>query len=202
MKTLTLLLVTLLAAQAAEARKPPKPKPDCLDGTYYDDGRFESGLRSSMAEDNFVMLFEAPQYPARVDKVCLSWWRTSFYTSVFFELRVWAADGPDGAPGTLLHAVPVLQASGVGKKPRFYNYELQWANLVVEGPVYVGPFWDPLDAFLIYLAMDAGPGTPRRRGFHGVGLLDDRAPNLELGSSIQQAPSYRAMGVRVKFGPP
>jgi hypothetical protein len=44
--TLLLLVALPLVARAqddAEKRKPPKPKPDCLDGVKYDDGKFESG---------------------------------------------------------------------------------------------------------------------------------------------------------------
>lgn len=191
-----------IAQEDIEKRKPPKPKPDCLDGSFYDDGKFENGLRSVSFNDNFVMLVEAPSYPAKLNKVCIAWRRTSFWVNVFFDLRIWKADGPDGAPGTLVDTIPTLSSFGVPTKAKFYNYDVSWANVVIEGPVYIGPYWDPLDAFLIYLAMDTGPKTPRRRAFHSVGLLDDHPPNTEIGTSIEQSPTYRAFGIRAVFGPP
>lgn len=186
-------------AQDLQDKRKPKPKPDCLDGSYYDDGKFENGLRSSLLNDNFVMLIEAPSYPARLDKVCIAWRRTSFWTTVYFDLRIWKADGPDGAPGTLVDVIPTITAAGVGTKSKFFDYDVSWANVVIDGPVYIGPYWDPVDAFLIYLSADYGPKTPRRRAFHSVGVLDDHPPNVEIGTSIDQAPEYRAFGIRAKF---
>lgn len=194
-------------AFAEEAgKKPPKPKPDCLDGVVYDDRKFETGLApgSLAARGDFVMLFEAKSYPARLNRVCLAWRRTSFWNALYFDLRVWAADGEDGAPGTLLHTVPVLGAGSVPTKAKFYSYDVAWADIVIDGPVYIGPSWDPLDAFLIYLAMDKGPKTKVRRGYYGGVLFDNevKAPSVALGSSINAAPGYRALGIRAVFGPP
>jgi hypothetical protein len=191
-----------LAAEELYEKKPAQPKPDCLDGVKYDDGKFENGLRSTAFDDNFVMLIEAPFYPAKLEKVCIAWRRTSFWTEIFFDLRIWAADGPDGVPGKLIDVIPVLFAARIPTKAKFYNYDVSGYGIVIDGPVYIGPFWDPLDAFLIYLATDYGPKTPRQRAFHGVGILDDHPPNVEIGTSIDQAPKYRAFGIRAKFGPP
>ena len=95
------LPLALRGQEDLDKRKPPRPKPDCLDGTVYDDGKLESGLRSVLFSDNFVMLIEAPSYPAKLEKVCIAWVRTSFWTSVFFDLRIWAAVG-NSETGTLL----------------------------------------------------------------------------------------------------
>lgn len=189
-----------------EARKPPRPKPDCLDGAKYDDGKLETGLRpnSLAARGDFVMLIEAKFYPAKLEKVCIAWTRTSFWTTVFFDLRVWKADGVDGKPGTLLGTVPVLSAAKVPGKAKFYTFNVSWADIVIDGPVYIGPSYDPLDAFLIYVAMDKGPRTPVRRAFYGAVLSSSevKPPHIELGSSIDAAPGYRALGIRATFGPP
>lgn len=211
---LALAFVAPLAAQDATSdearRRPPKPKPDCLDGIVYDDKKkLESGLRpnSLAARGDFVMLFESPTYPAKLNKVCVAWVAYSLLADlhVWYDLRVWAADGAGGAPGTLLATVEALSASRVPlRKPKFYAYDISWANVVVEGPVYIGPSYDPLDAFLIYVGMDTGPRTVRRRGFSGGVLHDDEveAPSQELGTSIDRIPSYRALGIRAVFGPP
>jgi hypothetical protein len=206
--TLVALLLALGIAQAAagqevdDKRKPPKPKPDCLDGSVYDDRKFESGLTSSLFNDNFVMLVEAPSYPARLNKVCIAWRRTSFFWTVFFDIRVWAADGPNGGPGTLLGTMGPFVANKVPPKAKFYTYDVAWQGLVIDGPVYVGPYWDPIDALAIYLAMDTGPRTQRRRAFHNVGIFGDLPPSTEIGVSFDQAPNYRAFGIRAVFGPP
>ena len=42
-----LAVCSSVQAQEDEKARPPKPKPDCLDGAVYDDKKFESGLRPS-----------------------------------------------------------------------------------------------------------------------------------------------------------
>ena len=108
-------LALALAAPASaqpliEEARPPKPKPDCLDGVKYDDGKLESGLRPVGFEDNYVMLIEAPSYPAKLEKLCIAWRRTSFWNRIWFDVRIWAADGPNGGPGTLIDTIPALTA--------------------------------------------------------------------------------------------
>lgn len=204
--TLLLLLpLSAAAQQSADEKKPPKPKPDCLDGTKYDDGKLESGLKpgSVLYRGNLAMLFEAPQYPAKLEKLCVAWTKTFFDFEVFYDVRIWAADGPDGAPGTLLTTVPLLYAGRVPGKPKFYNYDVTGLNIVIDGPVYIGPSWYARgNSFWVYLAMDTGPSTPRRRAFYGIADdRDDEPPSRELGS-LDNVPNYRAFGIRAKFGPP
>jgi hypothetical protein len=196
------LLPTLVWAEDDKKPKPPKPKPDCLDGVKYDDGKLESGLRPVSFDDNYVMLFEAPSYPAKLEKVCIAWSRTSFWNEVWFDLRIWAADGPNGGPGTLLDTIPALHASRISRNNKFYTHDIRHFGIVIDGPVYIGPFWDPLQYFLVYLGMDTTFKTPRRRGFTNVGIGDTHAPTNELGSSAQNIPSYRAFGIRAVFGQP
>ena len=206
-----LLLVSAASAQdhSAEKRKPPKPKPDCRDGVVYDDGRFESGLKPNDRDGrgDLVMLIQAQAYPAKLNKVCLGFvaYSTLAAPNIYFDLRVWAADGEDGGPGTLLATVPVLLASRVPlRKPKFYAYDISWANIVIDGPVYIGPSWDPLANVLIHLAMDQGPRTVRHRGFYGADPYGSelKPPDQELGVGNGYIPSYRALGIRSVFGPP
>lgn len=186
-----------------DKKKPPKPKPDCLDGTVYDDGKFESGLAPNalLNRDDLVMLFTSPSYPVKLEKLCVAWWRAGFDSGIFFDLHVWAADGPDGAPGTLLETISSLSSGGIKPKAKFYTYDLSAYNLVFDGPVYIGPSWDPLNPFLVYLAMDTSAKTPRQRGFYGVGIFNDHAPNQELGV-VGRIPQYKALAIRAKFGNP
>jgi hypothetical protein len=184
--------------KSAMSIDPPKPKPDCLDGTYYDDGKLESSLSPNVLlfRDDLVMLFEAAQYPTKLQKVCLQWRRLGLDNAIFFDLHVWAADGPNGGPGSLVADLRSLFSSKIGK-PKFFSYDVQAYNVVIEGPVYIGPSWDPLNPFRVYLGMDTGPKTPRRRGYYGTGN-GAHEPSSDLGV----VGSYRALGIRAVFGPP
>jgi hypothetical protein len=155
-----------LAAQqdlAGEATKKPKPKPDCLDGTRYDDGKLENGLRPVAFEDNYVMLLETPSYPAKLEKVCIAWRRTSFWNDIWFDVRIWAADGPNGSPGMLVDTIPTLHAANIPTKGKFYNYDVNGYGIVIE---------------------PAGPllGLPR----HGYELEDAAAPRVQQCWSARQ----------------
>ena len=195
------MLPTLGTAQMWDAAKPPKPKPDCLDGVKYDDGKIESGLAGLLNfRTNMIMLIEAPSYPARLDKVCLAWSRSIIGDrGVYFDLRVWAADGENGAPGTVLAQVGGLSAGKLAQKNKWYTYDLSSQGIVINGPVYIGPSYFPGTAFSVYLGMDYGPKTPRQRGYYGTDINNgERPPTGELGQ-ISLMPRYRAYAIRAKF---
>jgi hypothetical protein len=187
-----------LTSSEPDRKKPPKPKPDCLDGVKYDDGKFEKGLRPVLFNDNIVMLFDAPSYPAKIEKICIAWIATSFWKEIYFDLRIWKADGPDGKPGTLLDTIPNFYSKKLPGAARFTNYDVKSYGIVIDEPVYIGPYWDPLQAFLVYVGYDVGPKTKRQRAFYNVGIDDDHAPTSEFG--VDALPDYRALGLRVKFG--
>lgn len=63
----------------------------------------------------------------------------------------------------------------------------------------IAPSWEPLNPFEVYLGMDIGPETPRRRAFYGTGILNDHPPDQELGL-VGQVPQYRALAIRPVFG--
>jgi len=185
----------------AEEARAPRPKPDCLDGSKYDDAKFEQGLRPTLFDDNFVQLIEAKSYPAKLQKVCIAWRRTSFWNGIVFDLRIWTTDGPNGGPGTRIDTIRSLTASRIPTRAVFYTYDLSGYNIIIDGPVYIGPFWDPLSYFLVYLATDTSPKTPYRRSFYGVGILDDQPPRFELGPG-SAIPNFRAFGIRATFTTP
>lgn len=199
------LAMPVSAQLVTEEARAPKPKPDCLDGAKYDDGKFESAYRpgSYLFRGNFVMLFEAPQYPAKLEKVCIAWMKDLFDSQIWFDIKIWAPDGPNGGPGTLLAEIPTLFAGNVPRKAKFYTYDVKGMNVVVEGPVYISPSWYMGNTGYIYLATDFGPKIPRRRGFSGLeDNREDEPPSRELGIGINAIPAYKAFGIRAKFGPP
>lgn len=207
-RALVLVVFTLALAarlQAADRGNKARPLPaaSCADGTIYDDGKFENALAPGLfaTRDDLVMLFDAPYYPAKLDKVCLAWMRAYRYTTISFDLHVWASDGQDGAPGTLLADIPGLVATKVpARRAKFYSYNLAGFEIVIDGPVYIGPSWNFFKGFGIFLATDYGPLTPRRRAFHSVGEPPSHAPSREFG--VDDQPAFRAFGTRVKFSPP
>lgn len=197
-----LALAARLGAEQPTENARPVPDTSCTDGTVYDDGKFENALAPGLftTRDDFVMLFEAPSYPAKLDKICLAWVRAYRYTTITFDVHIWAADGPDGAPGALLAEIPGFQAKKVPtKRAKFYSYNLAGFDIVVDGPVYVGPSWNFFKGFGIFLGTDYGPLTPPQRAFHSLGEPPSHAPSRELG--VDDQPAFRAFGIRVKLIP-
>lgn len=176
--------------------KKPQSKPDCSDGIVYDDGKFERGLAPGLFDDAIAMRFDAKTYPAKLTRVCLNWWRDIFDNEVFFELRIWEADGPNGTPGTLIAAFPNLHASRISPRGSFFSYDVSKANVILTGPVYIGPFWDPIQCLGCYLATDSSPKTPRRPMYYGVGVFDDHPPRTAV-----TGPS-KVLGIRAVVAKP
>jgi hypothetical protein len=93
----------------------------------------------------------------------------------------------------------VLYSQRIPRRAKFYTYDLSSYGIVIDGPVYLGPFWNPAQYFLVYLGVDTSPKTKRRRGFYNTGVFDDHAPSSELG--VVAIPQYRAFGIRAIFSP-
>jgi hypothetical protein len=198
-------------AEEDEKAKPPKPKPACDDGVKYDDGKLETGI-ASISNANFVMLIEAPSYPAKLETLCIAWLKESFRRNVSFDVLIWAADGEKGGPGALLYRIPGLWASRITRKGEFYTYDVRAHSIIIDGPVFIGPYWDPPAWDAVYLGEDDGPRTPRRRAFYISGILDDVTVLDEetirnefisvYEMDVDNDFGYRALGIRARFGPP
>jgi hypothetical protein len=116
---------------------------------------------------------------------------------VFFNLKVWAADGPDGGPGHLLGVLPNQSATGVGTSPSWYRYDLSSLNIVSTGSVYIGPEWDASDDDDLFVCVDTN-GPTQQPGFGGNTLLGN-PPSSKLGR-VGFFPEYKTLGVRAKYG--
>lgn len=192
-----------------------RARPACLDGIVYDDRRFESAFISASIcvgcppgdpgnRHSYVMLFELPHYPARLEKVCIAWGRgaPTGARRVEFDIRVWAADGPDGQPGTLLATIPGFATENLPyyrfpTAGKLYSYDVSGADVVVDGPVYIGPVYYPkLD--YVEILWDGSKKTRLRPTYHG---LNDEPPSVPPPQPPYRY-TYRAFGIRAKFGPP
>lgn len=191
-KTMTCLFVAgLLAAGSAAAQS------NCSDGTIHDDNSFESGygFPTNQPRGTYVMRLDPPSTPSRLDGVCVCLLRDSTDSQITFELNVWAANGPGGAPGTLLGRLPARTATVPLGSAAFFRYDFSSLGVVVNGPVYIGPSWQPSVDQNFYVCADTnGPTT--KSGYFS--LSSD--PNTPPTSPIAFA-NYRTLGVRAKFTP-
>jgi hypothetical protein len=189
-------------------------RPSCLDGVVYDDHRFENAFLSISicvgcppdfpgTRHSYVMLFEPPRHPAKLEKVCIAWGKgiPNGASSVNFDIRVWRADGPNGQPGTLLATIPGFSATRLSyyrfpTAGKLYSYDVSSANVIVDGPVYIGPVYYPAQDY-VEILFDGSRKTKKRPTFHGV---EDEPPSEAPPDSPYF--TYRAFGIRAKFGRP
>ncbi len=192
-----MLVLVLIVASAGAVKGQPA---DCADGTIHDDGSYESGVgwQTFASTGQYVMRVDPPAAPSQVQSVCVCWIKTGVDSQVFFDINVWAADGANGAPGTLLGTLPTVSASAVSSSTRkFYRYDLSALNIVASGPVYVGPRWAPDDDEDFFVCMDTN-GAHQQPAYGGSSILGG-PPSSRLGQ-VGLFPEYRTLGIRAKFG--
>lgn len=190
MKKCALIAAALLLYTVAAAAQPAT----CSDGVRHDDNTFEAGAGWLFGNGEYVMRLDSP---GKLDAVCLCWRRSGSDSSVFFNLNIWAADGPDGGPGTLLGSLSTLSANGVGTSPTWYRYDTSGLNIVSQGSVYIGPEWDASDDDDFFVCMDTN--GPTQQPGYGQNSIFDEPPTSKLGR-VGFFPEYRTLGVRAKFG--
>lgn len=194
-----LLLAALLVFPCAVSAQPV----DCSDGVKYDDGTFETGLGYSFGtRAHFVQRIDPPAGGGQLTSVCLCWQRADTDTSVFFDIYAWAADGPDGGPGTLLGKLPTQSATGVSSSnSKFYRYDVSSLGINATSPIYVGPLWSPNQDRDFYVCMDESVSTPQRPAYVDSSLFAGiDPPRVKLGQ-VGTFPEFRAFGIRAVFGP-
>lgn len=176
---------------------------DCDSGLVYDDGTYESGLSfpAGTRRGRAMTLF-VPDGRQRLEKVCLCWERSGGSENPLeYDLGVWAADGPNGSPGTLLGELTgrrsdfVPQSFPGSQSPRFTSHDLSVLGLVIDAPVYLGATWDTIQGPSYSLCIDSGPDTARRPGFAQREDADGWSPLFDLGASLPSS-VYRALGIR------
>ena len=194
-KTMTCLFVAGLLAAGAAGAQPN----NCTDGTLHDDQSFETGYgwQNTVSRGTFVMRLDPPSTPSRLDSVCLCWTRDGADTQIGFDINVWSSNGPGGGPGTLLGRLSGQTASSVGNVGGFRRYDLSSLGLVVNGPVYIGPSWQPgVDQDFFICADETGSAV--QPAFASAANNQNTPPSTPVSN---QFPSYNALGIRAKFTP-
>lgn len=136
---LLLLPPTLLAV-------PPSPAQQCPIGIGHDDDTRESAVNFGVA-GTFAQAVEfyAPlQFPFVLDHVCVFLDRFGIDSTLDYEIVIFADDGPNGEPGTLLNTVPAVAEQVVNTPFQWYRTDLSAENIVIDsGGLYIGVRWNP-----------------------------------------------------------
>jgi hypothetical protein len=172
----------------------------CTDGIQYDDGSFENsyGFPSSVSTGTYGMRFQLPSANNRLTAICICWSSLSG-SSHDYGLRIWATDGPGGAPGTLLKLLSTATATGISAAGDFVRYEIPGGLEIPAGAVYIAPTWDVSlfpDRFLCADETGAG-GQPAYSGTSSGSANLDIRPTLQIGAA-GAFPVYRALGIRLE----
>lgn len=166
---------------------------DGAGGLSYDDGAFEAGIRPTTPDGfgNMVTRFDLPAGTHRLGKVCVCWIRFDTGTDdLDYSVRVWAANGPGGVPGSLLAESVALTATGIpGAGGRFYTADLTSLNIQRSGSIYIGPRWAPGTAN-VFLCSDRSATTPARPNYFNVENFAEQPPTSEVPAD------NRALGIR------
>lgn len=160
----------------------------CVGGLQVDDGSAENAYRASPG-GNGVMVerFTLPADPFELTQVCLCW-ATNASTTVNFEIRVYLPDGPAGAPGTQVAALP-MSTSGLGAFPgAFFDYAV--GTTITGGAAYIGAAWDAGSNPGVFLCAD-------ETGVAASGMMSTNGGATWTGIFPTFA-SYKAMLIRAE----
>lgn len=172
----------------------------CSGGIRYDDGSFENGYGWSnvVFAGTYGMRFHLPALTNRINAICICW--MSLGGSVHdYGLRIWAANGSGGAPGTLLQVLPAATAVVSGAAGTFVRYEIPGGLDVATQDIYVAPTWAASLFPSRYICADEnGPaGPPAYAGTYSSTFNPDIRPTGQIG--VPGAfPNYKALGVRLE----
>lgn len=167
-----------------------------------DDGAAEngySGNAAAVSEVTIVQRFDSADFPAGViDAVCIGW-ISQGPDSLNFEIVVFDDDGPGGAPGTELGAVPA-SATGLpnGLPETVFDYDVSASGITLpaSGNFYLGARWVPTSPN-VFIAADETDVTNAGAG-HALFDTGDPGDDWEALSSV--FPNYSALIVRALAG--
>lgn len=172
----------------------------CSGGIKYDDGSFENGYgwTNVVFAGTYGMRFHLPASTNRIHAICVCW--MSLGGSVHdYGLRIWAANGAGGAPGSLLQVLPAGTAVVSGAAGTFVRYEIPGGLDVATQDIYVAPVWAASLFPSRYICADEnGPGgQPAYGGTYSSVLNPDIRPSAPIGVA-NAFPNYKSLGIRVE----
>jgi hypothetical protein len=169
--------------------------PQCGGGVVYDDGTFFDAYGVGPTA-TIVMKFDLPPGTNTLDQVCVCFTRlASGVPNMDFEIVVYNDNGPSGAPGTLIAAVPASASSiPLFSLSQFYSVDVSAEGIELpDTSVFVGARW-PGGATNL-MCGDRSVSTPQRSNFTS-GNQGTSWTNMQ--SDFTNPP--RALGVRVDPG--
>jgi len=173
--------------------------PDCTGGIHYDDGSFEDATAVPVANGLQVMSFDLPANASGVQQLCVALTRTASSASadLAFSAVFYAADGPSGAPGTLLASVAATAAAvpvtnGTTVNTQFYAVPIGPAlTLPAARTIYAGLQFDGTQGF--FVGIDTTATTAVRPGY----VSTDGGATWQSEASVDPSGNYHAFGIRV-----
>jgi hypothetical protein len=170
----------------------------CSEGIHYDDGGYEDAVSAPVANGIQVMSFDLPASADGVIQVCAALTRSTNSPSPNLALNVvfFAADGPQGSPGTVLGvvpatatAIPITQSAPV--QTQFYSFPIGSAlSLPAARTVYVGLQFDGSQGY--FIGVDNSSTTAYQPTFASI----DGGLTWQSEASADANP-YHAFGIRV-----
>ena len=172
----------------------------CAGGIIYDDGSFEDAVSVPLANGLQVMSFTLPANAASIQQVCVALTRLSGSPSpdLAFNVVFYAADGPQGTPGTLLGSFPATATAvpitdGATVNAQFYTVAIGAGLTLPEARnIYVGLQFDGSEGF--FIAVDESLTTPYQPAF----VSTDGGVTWQTEANV--VPTYRAYGLRLLPG--
>jgi hypothetical protein len=159
-------------------------------GVGPDDGTAENGYGWGTGR-SFVQRFTPDSYPFVLTDVCAAFTQAAADTSLDFNVVVFADDGPDGSPGTILGGA----FASIDDVPAWLNHiyasvEMKTPSLIIdEGSVHIGVEWDESTELGFYVAADESPGTAVQTGF----FREESGGWIPISSTF---PDYRSLLLR------
>jgi len=185
---------------------------------FHDDNLVDDGFNygEPATEARFVDKFTPPSYPATFSRVCISLFSGGGIETLDYEVVVYKDDGPGGAPGSLLGAMPVVDGrvrlvDDMLFTPRFQAIDIADLGINLEsGSAYIGLRWNPSrnNASQVYVSADLAQTGPNAGGYSAVNdgawtPLPDGYPHYRslMVRATAAAGGPRAPWLRTQFNP-
>jgi hypothetical protein len=195
-----------LRCRSSLTREPLRTSKDdaCSGGIIVDDGSFEDGygFNEFLASASVAQAVDLPAGTSSLDGVCICWAQVPdnildpLDPILTTTVGVWQADGPGGAPGTLLTSFPSTFLN-VPIASTFYHVQVP-AGIKVKGParLFIGPTWSPLLQTSNFFVCADENGSNQGSAY----FRTDLSAWVPYGTPTT-FPAYKALGIRAETSP-